>query len=618
MSTLSETLRGKPARFRLPLVLTLIWSLVDLASIFLGGFYSIDAYWVIALLAKLAMLGINWWFIKSFFLDGRRELYGAFRKYVGYSIVLGYGALNLPILSWQNSGLIGNDQALFLWAICGLQAILMMGIWLSLRLKQAQVYWGVITAEEASDKKLLQQHLRDRKRSVMDSVLENADMFIQTVFIVIILQLFLVQMYVIPSESMVPTMLKEDRPVVLKTLDGPTIPMSTVKLPNFIDIKRGQIVVFESPAYEPPPLAIKVVQEFLFYLTLSFVNLDKDANGDPKVHYVVKRVTGVPGEKLMMVDDKLYVKTGADKDFRLQEQDPSFSHVDFLDQPENIKSRIEKMPITAEFKEIYAAWDARKNAVDPINQQQSLAQSISRLKNSFARLSSFNAQTLDRQFFAGDPRVAETKFRNQASVWAAQNLSPWQDADLGESDLIVLRHLMADHASQIAFYAFLQSQPLPDAANAENAYDRGVRATNLIHKSLIAERYEFLLGLIGRNANADEYNNNADGKTLYRQAREFAVYVSTYDNRNFPEFPAGKSEYIPAGKFFLLGDNRYNSLDFRFDEHMISHTRALSASDPQSVVYSSMLAPRLLDRSRIIGHVIFRLWPLDRFGTVKP
>jgi hypothetical protein len=67
-----------------------------------------------------------------------------------------------------------------------------------------------------------------------------------------------------------------------------------------------------------------------------------------------------------------------------------------------------------------------------------------------------------------------------------------------------------------------------------------------------------------------------------------------------------------------MGDNRYNSLDFRFDALSKFVSRALDASDPTSTVYTSMLAPRLLDRSRIIGHLAFRIWPLDRLGLVKP
>ena len=36
-----------------------------------------------------------------------------------------------------------------------------------------------------------------------------------------------------------------------------------------------------------------------------------------------------------------------------------------------------------------------------------------------------------------------------------------------------------------------------------------------------------------------------------------------YDQRNFPEFPAGIS-YLGPREYFAMGDNRYNSTDFRY------------------------------------------------------
>jgi hypothetical protein len=64
-----------------------------------------------------------------------------------------------------------------------------------------------------------------------------------------------------------------------------------------------------------------------------------------------------------------------------------------------------------------------------------------------------------------------------------------------------------------------------------------------------------------------------------------------------------------------MGDNRYNSLDFRFGTSQAQ--RPIDAADPSSVVYASALAPFALDRKYIEGYALFRVWPPSRMGAIR-
>ena len=95
------------------------------------------------------------------------------------------------------------------------------------------------------------------------------------VLLFLVIRTFIITAYSIPSESMEETLLVGDYLMANNALFGATIPFTDVKLPALRDPKRGEIVVFR-PTYNEPQID------------------------------VVKRVVGVPGDTLQMVDKVLY------------------------------------------------------------------------------------------------------------------------------------------------------------------------------------------------------------------------------------------------------------------------------------------------------------------------
>ena len=133
------------------------------------------------------------------------------------------------------------------------------------------------------------------------------DAFFWSIFTVLIFQIFLMQLYEIPSESMVPTFLIKDRVFVSKIDCGPKFPLTEVGLPDFRKYKRGDTIVLRNPHYSMDRKSeVKTVTSQLIYMfSLMTINLNKDTDGELKADPLVKRITGLPGEQLVMQDGTL-------------------------------------------------------------------------------------------------------------------------------------------------------------------------------------------------------------------------------------------------------------------------------------------------------------------------
>jgi len=101
---------------------------------------------------------------------------------------------------------------------------------------------------------------------------------------------------------------------------------------------------------------------------------------------------------------------------------------------------------------------------------------------------------------------------------------------------------------------------------------------NLEHKDLIKR----VIGLPGENVDIKDGFVYINGELL----EEDYISVPTYENG----FEASE---VPENKYFVLGDNRPESRDSR----------------------SSSLG--FVKRENIMGKAVFRLWPLNKLGTIK-
>ncbi len=106
-------------------------------------------------------------------------------------------------------------------------------------------------------------------------MVEYARSFFPIVFIVFLLRSFLAEPFRIPSASMMPTLLIGDFLLVNKFTYGIRLPVINKKIVELDGPKRGDVVVFRFPK-------------------------------DPTVDYI-KRVVGLPGDKVAYYNKKLYI-----------------------------------------------------------------------------------------------------------------------------------------------------------------------------------------------------------------------------------------------------------------------------------------------------------------------
>jgi signal peptidase I len=131
--------------------------------------------------------------------------------------------------------------------------------------------------------------------------------FVWAACVVLIINQYIFQLYQIPSGSMIDTLLIKDRVFVNKIVYGPELLPGILKLPSPIKPERNDIIIFENPSYISRGVAFDVLQRIIFMLTLSLVDIDKDENGMPKAHFLIKRAVGVGGDRFKSINGDLYI-----------------------------------------------------------------------------------------------------------------------------------------------------------------------------------------------------------------------------------------------------------------------------------------------------------------------
>ena len=423
-------------------------------------------------------------------------------------------------------------------------------------------------------------------------IVDWIDAFFWAIFTVLIFQIFLLQLYEIPSESMVPTFLVKDKVFVSKIDCGPKFPLTDVGLPDFRTYKRGDTIVLRNPHYSMDRKSeVKTVTSNLIYmLSLTTIKMNKDENGELKADPLVKRITGVPGEQLVMQDGTLYRRTAASDVFEPVELDSKYATWNLNAANKNVKPYILQYPLDAEeYQKMLDFEEERRNydLAAAAFQADMLSAQIKKLANVNKAAGAFN-----------DPSLSE--FRLLSNI---ENIT---------------KDILQKEGGAEWFEKFMTSWISQKDKNRD-IYSESNFRLNVMTKVVFGRLVVEYAKLLNDGIPESKWTSNSTVLDLYDNAELLDWYIrGLLDERNMPVFPAndsdGNPQYIPANCYFMMGDNRFNSLDLRH-----SSTRkeiALTEYDPLSVRYYSFMAPQYINKKYIIGKPVLRFWPLNRFGKV--
>lgn len=435
-------------------------------------------------------------------------------------------------------------------------------------------------------------------------IVDWIDALLQVIFLVFIFQVFTFQLYIIPSESMVPEFLIKDHVVVEKIACGPKFPLSQAGLNDFTEYKRGDIVVLRNPHYtlDHKSEVKTVTSQLVSMLTFMGVNLNKDENGEMKADPLVKRIAAVQGEQIVMQDGTLYRRT--------KESDV------FTPIPQN---------------EDYACWNL--NDVEKKTRQS--VQTFPLSQKEYEDMISFEEERRNYDLDAAAVRAREIavelkKYINPEGEKAGEFTAPKPVLHnlLGANYELTIK-LITQKGADVWFEDFLTSW-IPSKNQirdpyAESNYKLNVMAKLALGNIVLKNAQMIKAGVSSSLWNSDpellSYIEDGNKVLWYVQGNEYdSIMVPGYlDMRNMPVFPAndaaGNPQYIPDDCYFMMGDNRFNSLDLRHS--MDPSIKALSASDPSSFMYVSYMEPQYLNKKYIIGKPIYRYLPLGRTGALK-
>lgn len=161
---------------------------------------------------------------------------------------------------------------------------------------------------------------KSKKRTVLGEIWSWIDALIFAVIVVLIINQYLFQLFVIPSPSMVSTLNVGDRVIVSKTAYGIELyPAGKRVFTTARHVERDNIITFYNPLYDSKGPVFDVLSQVLYMGTLSLVNIDRNEDGSVAERLYVKRAAGLGGDTIRFTEGNVMIRPAGYSDFITEE-----------------------------------------------------------------------------------------------------------------------------------------------------------------------------------------------------------------------------------------------------------------------------------------------------------
>lgn len=154
------------------------------------------------------------------------------------------------------------------------------------------------------------------KRTFFGEVKGWLDALVFAVVVILIINQYLFQLFVIPTPSMEKTMLIKDRVFVNKNVYGLEVWPTGPKLGSTNRVvTRDNIITFYNPEYETKGPLFDIAAQMLFSATFSLVQIDKNEDGTPAERLYVKRAAAMNNDTVAFENGNVKIRVSGSDEF---------------------------------------------------------------------------------------------------------------------------------------------------------------------------------------------------------------------------------------------------------------------------------------------------------------